>query len=169
MASRMVELSVPELTDRADLVIEGEVVSTEHRSSQGGRLLFTVARVRPNEAWKGEAAEEIEVIVPGGAQGEYVQKVHGAASLQAGESVVLFLRRKGTLPLQVVGMAQGKFRIVSDGQGEPWVTQDLAGLELVPKGRTFQAQPLREAPRTLRELRGEVLRVAGGGGGRGGE
>src|SRR5258707_865116 len=60
------------------------------------------------------------------------QMIPGEAHYAPGEEVVAFLRRTAEGELRTVGMAQGKFKIVTDASGTR-AAQDLRGLALATK------------------------------------
>lgn len=115
-ASVVLKMAIEDLVAFADEVVHGDVVSLAYRSrSTSGKLdLATDVTLRVKEMWKGASASSTVVVtLPGGRQGDLVQKVVGAPELAVGEEVVLFLER--TLTGHVVsGLQQGKFRVVRE-------------------------------------------------------
>jgi len=102
---------VESLTAASDAVIHARVLRQSSAWAPGGGQIFTRVVLRPLETWKGEAADEAVVLVPGGAVGELAQTVHGAASFQDGEEVVVFLQRRAAGVFAVERMSLGKFAI----------------------------------------------------------
>jgi hypothetical protein len=125
-ASIVVPLDLSELVQRADLIAHGDV-GRQDSSWEGGRIITrTVVRLRA--ALKGAAAKEIVVRTTGGVVHGIGQILHGEAKLVPGEEVVLFLRAEGG-EYRSVGLAQGKFQIVTDAKtGESHARQELGGL-----------------------------------------
>ena len=122
LASLAVQMDVPELARKAELVVHGKVVSAES-SWQDGRIV-TRSTLRIDETLKGKHAAKLQVLTLGGAVGDLAQNVPGEAALAPGEEVVLFLV-KTSGALRVLGLAQGKFHVAADGTA----AQDLAGLD----------------------------------------
>jgi hypothetical protein len=84
----------------------------EVRSEQVGGRIITRATLEVTEALKGTAnAAKVEVVVPGGQVGEWVQRVEGTPSLTKDESCVVFLTQAGASRFQFAGLEQGKLRI----------------------------------------------------------
>ncbi|MGZ6124659.1 MAG: hypothetical protein ACXWLR_06845 [Myxococcales bacterium] len=106
---------VESLTDAADAVVHAQVARRSSAWAPGGGQIFTTVVLRSLEIWKGEAAAEVVVLVPGGEVGELSQVVQGAAVFGEGEEVVVFLRRRGPGVFAVERLALGKFAVA----GEP--------------------------------------------------
>jgi hypothetical protein len=145
--------SVEALAAGSDAVIRGRVLARESRWS--GKRIQTFTRVRADATWRGQADSELMVVTPGGVVGDIGQKVHGAPSMEAGEEVVLFLRRDGPLTYRVNGLAIGKFR-VEGSVAKP----SLEGMRVLEaRGRSTDAErrvepmPLSELERRVRTAR----------------
>jgi hypothetical protein len=79
--------------------------------------------------------------------------VFGAAQFAVGEEVVLFVEKRGAASW-VVGMAQGKLRVVLQPDGTRQVAApDLTGIALLPTKTVappIRARPLEELEREIR-------------------
>lgn len=164
-ASVMIEASIQELAREAEVVARGTVVSTESRWSSDGRRIFTVVRLRVDEAWKGKPAEEVEIRVPGGSLDGIGQIVQGAARFQEGEEVVVFLQPAGKVrlpdqPMNVVSMAQGKLEIRADAAGVEIAAPNLEGMQLVERKAPHTREVEAPAPRPVAEIE-QLVRAAG--------
>jgi hypothetical protein len=106
---------VESLTEAADAVVRAQVTRRSSAWAPGGGQIFTTVTLRPIETWKGEAAAQVAVLVPGGAVGELSQTVHGAAEFAEGEEVVVFLQRRAPGVFAVERFSLGKFAVA----GEP--------------------------------------------------
>ncbi|WP_163999544.1 matrixin family metalloprotease [Pyxidicoccus caerfyrddinensis] len=162
-ASTLMSLDVPSLTRGSDLVVRGRVVRASSRWLPGTGRIVTDVELAVDETLMGAVARDaLSIVQPGGTVGGVRQQVSGAAGLWPGEEVVLFLVR-GLDGLQVVGLSQGRFRVVRAADGE-----GLLGTAVLPEGLTLldplSLQPVSGASRTLdlQVLRAQV-RVAGGG------
>lgn len=146
-AATVVRLDLPELVEEADLVLLATVESTE--SFRAGRRIMTRVTLRPGTVVKGSADERVIVVVPGGSVGALGQRVPGAASFTTGEDVVAFLSAPGPDgPRSVVGMSQGKLRVVPGLDGVRLV-RDLEGLTLVVPDADGRLTPGGAAPASV--------------------
>jgi hypothetical protein len=129
-----IRLNNAQLTSAADLIVIGRAMSSQSRWID--RTLVTAVVVRVEESLKGDAAGDIEVLLPGGVDANRKFPVSmtypGAPTMQSGERVFLFLSRSEEVPGYIVsGFAQGKFSIVTDARGDQRVSRDLRGSQLV--------------------------------------
>ncbi|MBI5069631.1 MAG: hypothetical protein HZB56_15465 [Deltaproteobacteria bacterium] len=150
-AATVVTATVEELARSADLVVRGTVEARQARFH--GARIYTTLRIRASAAWKGSAAEVVEVEIPGGVVGDVGQKVSGVAAFAEGEEVVLFLRRGGGAAYGVMGLSQGKFRVEGDT-----AKNEVGGLyrleKPIPPGeRVAEEMPLAELERRVRSAR----------------
>ncbi|MCP3142412.1 matrixin family metalloprotease [Pyxidicoccus xibeiensis] len=161
-ASTLMALDVPSLTRGSDLVVRGKVMGTTSRWLPGTGRIVTDVRLAVDEALMGAVAHDsLTLVQPGGTVDGIHQQVSGSADLWPGEEVVLFLAR-GLDGLHVVGLSQGRFRVVPAADGEVRL-----GTSVLPEGLTLldplSLQPVSGTPRTLdlQTLR-EQVRAAGG-------
>lgn len=160
-ATTLVREDVASLTRTADTVVRGTVLRQASRWTRDGRRIVTEVEVSVAETLKGAAGEPtVRLLQPGGEVGELAQRVDGVARFRAGEEVVVFLRGQGPGPSQVVGMAQGKFRVErsADGRTARAVPEPLGDTVLLdPTTRQATAEtprptlPLEELRRQVRE------------------
>lgn len=114
-ATTLLKLTMDDLVDRSERIVQGEVVKLEAKEEQGRIVTYITLDVQ--DTLKGPADEQtISFRVLGGRMGDLVTIVHGTPQFSAGEQVLVFLEqpvsKKGPkLPLVVTGMAQGKFSI----------------------------------------------------------
>lgn len=143
-AATVQKLDLPDLVAEADLVLVATVEATE--AFRAGNRIMTRVTLRPGTVVKGEAADAVVVVVPGGVLGGIGQSVPGSARFAAGEEVVTFLgAADGEGRRAVVGMAQGKLRVVPGLDGGRLV-RDLDGLTLVTVGADGRIGPPVAAP-----------------------
>jgi hypothetical protein len=102
---------IASLTLASDAVVHAQVVRKSSHWGAGGGQIFTTVVLKPLATWKGEAAAEVSVLVPGGVQGELDQVVQGSPLFREGEEVVVFLRRRAPGVYGVSRMALGKFSV----------------------------------------------------------
>lgn len=158
-AATVRRLELPDLVRLADLIVLATVQATE--ATRRGNRIVTRATLTPETTLKGAPPDPLVVEVPGGVIGGIGQKVPGAARFEPGEQVIVFLDATDTPgQLAVVGMAQGKLRVVPGLDGTRLV-RDLDGLNLVdiaPDGTLGgHGATAREVP--LTRLVGEIARL----------
>ncbi len=149
-ASVLRGLTVKQLRDRAETIVAGKVISVRTERSDG--RIETVARVRVQRRWRGTKDRVVTVRTLGGRLGGRRLLVAGAATLQRGDHVLLFLYRNGE-QWRPVGMFQGVWRL--DGEdAEIARASDSGGASLL---RPASGAPAVETPaRTVRQLAGRV-------------
>lgn len=116
----------------AELIVEGKVVKVRSERSDGTIETRTTVRVR--RAHKGEFVREIEVVRPGGKVGRRQWLVPGAAAMEKGDKVLLFLYRDDSA-WRAVGMFQGVWHLERDGQSVRSSDPRGASLLAPPAGR----------------------------------
>lgn len=131
---------VAELSSRAETVIVGEVQGTWTETTKDG--WWTVATLVVDETLQGVHAPVVEVRYPGGSVGDLHLVVSGAPELSPGDDVVVFTRDHG----KVLGMAQGVWKIQTDGQA----TRDLSQLAFQDGSRPIESLSVEELKRMVR-------------------
>ena len=159
-ATTVVALDVPAMSRAADSIVQGRVVRVEPKLSKDGRRITTHVTVEVLESLKAGGAAAtgtVEIVQPGGVVGDIGQKVHGTAHLQVGDEVVTFLERRGAKAYQLVGMAQGCFRVERSSDGA------AAFAVQAPEDDLFLLDPVTRAPvakdtspMKLDELKGKI-------------
>lgn len=145
-AGTAIQLDLPGLVDRAELVLEGRVQSIECARDPRGRIetRYTLAVAR---TFFGEAVAQRVVRVPGGVLPDGSGLVlPGLPRLALGEETLLFLSAESRTGLRVpVGLAQGRFRVERTVNGARLLVRDVTDLALVdeqghllPEGATSQ-------------------------------
>lgn len=155
-ASSALAVDLDQLAQRSEVVVRGVVKSRESRWSGDGKRILTDVQIDVSEALKGSPARTVTVQQPGGVVGDVGQMVHGLASFEVGEEVVVFLERWGPQRFQVTGAAQGKFKVErsSDGTRALAVPDRAADLELLDESGKPTRSKLQ--PVELSELRARV-------------
>jgi len=178
-AAMILKMNLAQLTDRADAIFRGEVLSAEPgKIAIGGGTLPTVTyRLRVDEAFKGnfEAKEnvspEVEITMLGtlkstahsGNQVRLSSALPEVPKLRVGESYVLFTTAPGASGLRSpVGMGQGSFRIYTGANKGELAVNELNNLGLFdgvgPAQRSAQAS---EGPVTYSRLAVAILSELG--------
>lgn len=151
--AQAVAVSVEELARASDVVLRGSVVSATPRRSEDRRRVLTWFAVRTAATLRGSAPALVQVVVPGGVEGDLGQRMDAAPTLAVGEDVIVFLSRAGPEAFHVTGLAQGKFA-VAGAAARP----DLSQLTFVrtsvrPGERRAEEMPLGELERRVRRAR----------------
>jgi hypothetical protein len=174
-AAMILKMNLAQLTDRADAIFRGEVLSAEPgKISMGGGTLPTVTyRLRVDEAFKGEfeakenASPEVEITMLGtlkatvrsGGQTRLSSSLPEVPKLRVGESYVLFTTAPGASGLRApVGLGQGSFRIYSGANKTELAVNEINNLGLFDGARSAQrAVQGSEGPVTYTRLAGAIL------------
>ncbi len=178
-AAMILKMNLAQLTDRADAIFRGEVMSAEPgKISIGGGTLPTVTyRLRVDEAFKGEfeakenASPEVEITMLGtlkatarsGSQARVSSSLPEVPKLNVGESYVLFTTAPGASGLRSpVGMGQGSFHIYAGTNKTELAVNELNNLGLfdgaAPAQRAGQGS---EGPVTYTRLAVAILAELG--------
>jgi len=113
-------MGTAELTNLSDLVIRGNVENVQSYWSSDHTTIITQAVVVYDTVIRGNIREKrITVEYEGGEVGDTGLRVSDSVEIRTGEDVVLFLKRgksrRAGRAFGVVGKAQGKYTVGSDG------------------------------------------------------
>jgi hypothetical protein len=166
--------NLAELTEEASVVVRGQVLSSRVEAHPQYRSLTTVVvTLRVEETLKGSASRTFTFR-------QYVWDLRDRVSglgYRKGQHVLLLLTAPSPIGLSSpVGLEQGRFRIARDAQGREVATNGYGNAGLLSnlgstaerKGIALSAPQRRMAtehrrgPIALEELRGLILRFAGG-------
>jgi hypothetical protein len=142
VATTVARLSLAQLVQRADIIVEGQVQSVDYRWDKARRLVFTYISIRVDDPLKGERRQSVLIRQIGGNVGTIQMFVAGLPQFKSGERALVFLKRQDATTFQVVGMSQGFYRIVQDS-----AASDTSGLDLVGV-----RAPLEQLKTRIREL-----------------
>ncbi len=146
-SSTVAALSITDLAQRAQRVLRAQVVE---RSSWRDGIVWSQIELDVHEDWKGGGAMRLHLVQPGGFTGSFGTMVFGMPRFAEGEEVVLFLSGDEGEE-RVLGLAQGKFSVHSDGT----VKRDLGGMRLARVGG-HRPPVVGTAPRRLEQLEAMV-------------
>ena len=127
-ASVVIKMSLEELVDKADVIVEGQVEAVYTQWDNGRQLTFTYVAVRVDDPLKGDRTRSLLIRQLGGRIGNYELTVPGMPRFRQEDVVILFLAVSGNGTFQVLGMNQGKYEIV-----EGYATSNLTGVDLLDK------------------------------------
>lgn len=108
-----VQLSIEQLAGAADAIVVGKVVAVT--AEQRGALIYSMARIKVEQAVKGNNRGEVIVESLGGRIGDQVLAVSETTPYAAGERVVVFLKKaEKAETYHTVGVRQGKLLVQDD-------------------------------------------------------
>jgi hypothetical protein len=131
-AGTALRLDVPELAQRAELVLEGRVQSATALVGASG-LIETEYRIHVQRTFEGEHQDSRDVRLPGGVlpNGNGLM-LPGMPTLWPGEDVILFLTGPSSSGVRMpVGLSQGKFRVETNLSGQKQVSRRHGSLSVV--------------------------------------
>lgn len=112
----MQPLSVSELTQKSDTVVQGIVTGRSSQRDAEGRI-YTKVILHIGEVWKGsEPGNTLTLVHGGGTVGNVREEVSGQVEYTVGEEVVAFLVVNPRGEYVTLGLAQGKFHVWRDKQ-----------------------------------------------------
>jgi hypothetical protein len=178
-AGMVLKMNLSQLTDRADAIFRGHVLSAEPgKIAIGGGTLPTVTyRLRVDEAFKGKfdakenAAPEVEITMLGthkatvrsGSQMRLSSSLPEVPKLSVGEDYVLFTTAPSKIGLRSpVGMGQGSFRIFLGTNKTELAVNELNNLGLFDGGASVQrVEDGSQGPVAYTRLAGAILAQLG--------
>ena len=178
-AAMILKMNLAQLTDRADAIFRGEVLSVEPgKIAIGGGTLPTVTyRLRVDETFKGEfeakenASPEVEITMLGtfkasvrsGNQTRLSSSLPEIPKLNVGESYVLFTTAQSASGLRSpVGLGQGSFRIYAGANKTELAVNELNNLGLFDGAASPQRRAsAAEGPVAYTRLAGAILTELG--------
>lgn len=122
-----------DLAAESPVIVRGRVTSVSSYWNARHTKIFTEARVRVEETYKGGDLREARVLQLGGVVGHVNMRVEGALGWKESEEVLLFLEPGMTGTFNVAGFSQGKFTIERDPRTNRAFVRapDLADTELL--------------------------------------
>src|SRR5688500_16491901 len=151
-------LSLAELVQKSAAVVRGRANGS--RTAARGPVIYTHYQVHVVEQWKGPAAIQVEVSVPGGAQNGVRQTFSGAPKIQEGVEYVLFLWKGRNGLNQVIGLSQGKFELSKDGKGAPIVHRTASSEQMLDaKGKSVDDEVIHMTLESLDRVIRRTLRA----------
>lgn len=143
-ATSILEIDTNELVDRAEVILEGEVIASEARWNAQQTYISTFVTFRVIEVLKGRLdVQEITQSFAGGTVDNTSLDVDGMVYPQVGERGIYFLENPGRGQANpMVGWGQGHFRVHTDSNGQERVLTEagapVTGMddEATPAGRS---------------------------------
>ncbi|MCU1349784.1 MAG: hypothetical protein JWO56_2814 [Acidobacteria bacterium] len=154
-AEATVAIAVPfdQKVEAADAIVLGRCTGTRSQYDPSGRWILTYATFRVEKAMKGQPAQELTIVTPGGEVAGIRQSTVGVPAFEKGRDQVLFVRGS-KLGATVADFDQGAYDVLSDG-GQRVVKPVPSGAMRMDTQRGVvveaeQAQPLSTFERSVR-------------------
>jgi hypothetical protein len=115
-ATTVIPPTFEEMTDRAEVIFVGKVVSSRSEWRQVGtqRAIFTLVQFEKSETLKGEGKPTIALQFLGGTVGDATLQVDGVPKFKVGDRELLFVAKNGAQVSPIIGMFHGKFGVRKD-------------------------------------------------------
>lgn len=109
----LAEVTIPELVQMADYIVEAEALSTSSSWSDDRSQIFTTVQLRNQKSYAGHLIDSslITVLLPGGIVGDVAMDVEHTPNFKVGEKVIVFLTATGGSRYRVSGWEAGKFTV----------------------------------------------------------
>src|SRR3954447_21710247 len=111
-ATTVTRASLDDLIQKSTSIGRGRVVGAS--TTVHGALVYTHYTIQVLERWKGAAADQVQVQVPGGSFNGMQQNIAGAPQLGPGSEYVFFLWTGPSRATHVLGLSQGVLDIAKD-------------------------------------------------------
>jgi hypothetical protein len=130
-ATTVIPSTLAELVDEAHVIVRAHVAYVDDRAGESSGAFRTRIGFEVAETVKGEAAETIETVVPGGSVGAYSSYIPGLPRFTPGQEVVIMIEHTPGGDT-FAGLAQGVFT-VDRLNGQALVRRDMSELHFVGK------------------------------------
>jgi len=146
--------SFDEKVDNAAAIILGKCVRTESKFDPSGRWIVTYSTFAVEKSFKGDAASELTLVMPGGSVGGVHQSSVGVPEFHQGDEQVVFVKNTRLGPT-VLYFDQGTYDVRTDARGERVIAPVPTNLVTVDTQRGMAAAPA-DTPRTVRQFEDAV-------------
>lgn len=134
--------SLPELLDRSQTVVAGEVMDLQSSWTPDRRQIFTTVTLRTDRRFKGGETSMVRFRIPGGTVGDTRLLVTHSPQFSVGERALVFLSgESGRLPRVVAGEA-GKRHLRMGDDGRETILPAFSLSEIGSAGRTVELSTL---------------------------
>lgn len=165
-ATTAVMVDRAQLVEMSDLMVRATVVGVSYRWNEDHSQILTLTRLSVTQYIKGTGPVELTLRQFGGDVDGLVSRIPGEAYLNAGQNVVLSLRRGAGTVVYLTAMSQSVWYIdTTPNVSLPTVHRDMSGLTLarMRAGRVEVIEhPQADAPETLQHLVTELSTLARG-------
>ena len=142
-ATTVSRASFDDLVQKSTSIVRGRV--TGSYSASRGSSIYTYHKIQVLERWKGLAAAQVEVQVPGGTFQGQQQNFAGTPQLTEGAEYVFFLWTGPSGATHLLGLSQGVLDVTTNAAGESIVAgqvTDALALDSAT-GKATDVEPLR--------------------------
>ena len=154
LAATLEQMSLDDLIQKSTSIVRGRAVSSH--TVQDGALIYTMHRFEVAERWKGAAAGEVEIALPGGSVGGVQQRFGGVPQMEAGREFVVFLWQGPSGRTQITGLSQGLFEVSRSSGSAVVRRKPNADVVIAPKGNVVEnaaiEMPLADLAARIRRL-----------------
>ena len=138
--------------ENAAAIVVGTCVAQRAQWDPARNWILTYSTFRVEKTLKGQPAQEMTIVTPGGTVDGITQEIIGVPRFREGEEHALFVRHSQAGPT-VLYLEQGDYRVIRD-RGERHVQPVVSSAVLVDTGRGTAVAP--ERRRSLREFETNV-------------
>lgn len=139
--------------ENASSIVVGKVVSQRAAWDASKRWIVTYSSLRIEKTLKGNPAQEITIVTPGGTVDNVRQETIGVPRLREGEDHVIFVRPTASGPT-LLYFEQGDYRVSEDDRGDRVVNPAMSAAVYVDTQRGSAVAA--ERPRKLAEFERQV-------------
>jgi hypothetical protein len=157
--STLQQLSLDDMIRLSTVIVRGKTQQTV--STYRNSIIYTHYQVQVSETLKGTAANQLDIVVPGGAANQMQQIFAGAPSLAPGQDYVLFLWTSKSGLTQIIGLSQGLFVVTTNASGQLMVARAAATERMVNASGAQVNDP--NLQMLLSDLRSQIQKTLGGG------
>jgi hypothetical protein len=147
-----------EKVEKAQSIIVGRIVSQESRWDTNHQRILTYSKFQIEKTLKGEPAQEMTIVTPGGTVGDIAQDYVSVPRFRTGDENVVFVRDTRVGPT-VLYFDQGAYRVDKSDSGERMVTPLVSSAVLVDFQRGVAVEP--ESPRSLSAFESSIRDAVG--------
>ena len=142
-ATTLGKASFDDLVQTSTGIVRARVLNSY--TAQRGSLIDTYYKIQVLDRWKGTAASQVEVRVPGGAFNGQQQSISGAPQLTESAVYVFFLWTGPSGATQLLGLSQGVLDVLTNDAGDIFVSSQITDALMVDSatGQATSQQPLR--------------------------
>ena len=142
-ATTLSRASFDDLVQKSTSIVRGRV--TGSYSAARGSSIYTYHKVQVLDRWKGLAATQVEVQVPGGTFDGQQQNIVGAPQFTEGAEYVFFLWTGPSGATHLLGLSQGVLDVTTNAAGEAVVAGQVTDAMVLDSatGRATGSEPLR--------------------------
>lgn len=146
----LVQLGFDEMIEKSTAIVRGRVSGSY--AAMHGSIIYTHYRVQVAERWKGPAAAELDIVVPGGSAGGLRMTFPDSPRLTEGNEYVLFLWKGSSGLTNIIGWSQGIFDLKTAQDGATLAARPASKDTMLDQaGRLVKDEPVLMRLQDLRQ------------------